>query len=260
MLDRNANFMAERLSGMGVRVVSIQVLDDVPEEMVAAFRRALEREPAYILTTGGMGPGHDDRTRECVAEATGLPLVLDERAREMLEKSYRRLFAKGLVEDPVLNEERLKMARVPKGSVCYENPIGTAPAVSLRVGKTTFFLLPGVPEEMQRMFQLYVAPALLAEGTGSYRKARHIEYPGSDESALSRMLADLVRRHPGVQAKARPHGSGTDAGLRITLFGEHSDEKELDRLLGDAEADLRARLGLEVGDPPRRAAGERAAE
>ena len=246
VLDRNANFMAKYLDKLAFRVQSIQVIDEVEDEMVEAFRYALARDPAYIITTGGMGPGHDDLTRESVAKAADLPLTLDDRAVEMLGRSYKRLAARGVVENSELNEDRLTMARVPNGSVCYENPMGTAPAVRL----TSFFLLPGVPEEMQRMFDLYVVPALAADGPGVIKKARHVEWPGGDESALKRILTDINRRFPEIHTRARVMGAKDSVSLRVSLFGEHADEDELDRLLGNAEADLRARLGLEITQRP----------
>lgn len=246
VLDRNGNFMAKYIDKLAFRVQTIQVIDEVEAEMVEAFRYALAQEPAYIITTGGMGPGHDDLTRESVAKAADLPLVLDDRAAEMLARSYKRLAARGVVEDAELNEDRLIMARVPEGSVCYENPMGTAPAVRLKVGTTSFFLLPGVPEEMQRMFDLYVVPALAADSPGVVKKARHVEWPGGDESALKRILTDINRRFPEIHTRARVMGSKDNVSLRVSLFGEHADENELDKLLGRAEADLRARLGLEI--------------
>ncbi len=184
VLDRNAHFMADRISELAFRVQSIQILDDVEDEMVAAFRSALDQKPAFIIVTGGMGPGHDDLTRESAAKAADLPLHRDERAVEMLARSYRRWYAKGIVEDPEMNEARLSIADVPEGSVCYENPIGTAPAMRLKVGDTTMFLMPGVPAELQRLFGLYVMPALTAEGPGVLKKAIHVEWPRGDESAL----------------------------------------------------------------------------
>lgn len=245
VLDRNAHFMADRISDLAFRVQSIHILDDVGEEMVAAFQNALAQKPAFILVTGGMGPGVDDLTRESMAKASGRPLRQDKQAVEMLAKSYRRWFAKGIVEDSELNEARLSIADVPEGSICYENPIGTAPAVRLKVDNTTIFLLPGVPAELQRLFTLYVVPALSSEGPGTLKKAIHVEWPGGDESALKRTLTDIGRHYPGLSSRARVQGDD-EVSIRISLFAEHADEAELDRMLEKAEADLRARLGLEL--------------
>ena len=250
VLDHNANFLARQLSGLGYRVCSIQVLDDVEEEIVLAIEQALARRPGVIVTTGGLGPGHTDVTRDSVAAATKRPLRLDDEAKEMLATSYRRLFAKGLVDSAELDEERLRMAQVPEGATCHENPIGTAPALRLQIGETELFVLPGTPEEMHSLFQMFVEPAITAEGPGPRKQARQVIYPGRDESAIARLLRDLSRRHPGVQSRARSEGAADAMVMRITLFGEHTDSAELEQLLDAAEADLRSRLGLEVGSLP----------
>jgi molybdopterin-biosynthesis enzyme MoeA-like protein len=246
VLDRNGNFMAKAIDKLAFRVQSIQVVDQVEEELVASLRHALAQKPAYIFTSGGMGPGHDDLTRQCVAKAADLPLRLDDRAVEMLKKSYKRLMARGIVDSVEMNEDRLIMARIPEGAICYENPIGTAPAVRVRAGETTIFLLPGVPEEMQRMFDLYVVPALAADGPGIVKMARHVEWPGGDESALKRILTDINRRFPLIHTRARVIDNDDAISLRVSLFGEHTDAEELEAMIGRAEADLRARLGLEI--------------
>ena len=242
-LDRNANFIAGRLSGLGFRVRTIQVLDDVEEEMVAAFQQALAAKPALLFTTGGMGPGNDDITRQAIAKAAGLPLVSDAKAAEMLKNSYRRLHARGIVEDAELNDERKRMAQVPKGATCYENPMGTAPAISLEVGPTLLFLLPGVSEEMQRMINDHALPTLQKLAGGRRRKTRVVEYPHRDESALGKLLQETSKRFPGVATQAH---TSTDMQIKIVLSAEDADERTLDRRLQDAEADLRARFGLET--------------
>ena len=184
VVDRNAAFIASRISDLGYRVRTIQVVDRVESEMVSAIRWALDEGPGYVIVTGGMGPSWDDNSRACVGKAADLPLYEDATALEHVRNSYRRLFAKGLVEDAELNEERTRMAQLPKGATSFENPIGTAPAVQLKVGSTTLFLLPGVPPEMQRIFKTFVLPAMSAAAPGTHRRQRQFDYHGSDESAM----------------------------------------------------------------------------
>lgn len=245
-LDRNANFMAGRLASLGFRVRSIQVLDDVEEEMVAAFKQALAVQPNFVFTTGGMGPGLDDITRQAVAKAAGVPLVLDPKAEEMLKNSYRRLLAKGVVEDATVSEDRKRMAMLPKGATCFENPMGTAPAVRLEVGTSSFFLLPGTSEEMQRLFTDVAMPVLEKASAGQRRKSRTIDYPHRDESTLGKLLQEVTKRFPGVTAQAQSTGNEMNLKIKIVLSGEDANERSLEDLLDRAEADLRARLGLET--------------
>ena len=95
VLDRNGNFMAKSIDRLAFRVQSIQVLDEVEDEMVAGFRAALAQSPSYTITTGGMGPGHDDLTRNCVARAADLPLLDNERAADWRGKRYTTVLSRG---------------------------------------------------------------------------------------------------------------------------------------------------------------------
>lgn len=255
VLDRNAHFMANHATQLGYRVRSIQVLDEVESEVVAAFRAAVDAGIDYAVVTGGMGPGADDIARECLAKAAGVGTAISPQARNFLAASYRRLVAKGVVEDAELTSERLKMAAVPEGSTVYENTGGTAPVVELKVGNTTFFLMPGQPEELRRLFVQVVQPRLEQDGPGGLREVVHIDYPGGDESLVSRLLGDLSRRHPAVHGRARMQGTEDALAIRITLSVEGSDRADLHTQLSAATADLRARLGLEVPRGNRAAGG-----
>ena len=250
VVDRNAAFIANRIDDVGYRVRTIQVVDRVESEMVAALSWALEQKPAFVLMTGGMGPNWDDNARNITGKATGLPLVDDGKALEFVRSSYRRMHAKGLIDDPELTEERARMARVPKGSICHENPIGTAPAVQLRHGATTIFLLPGVPAEMQRLFTLHVMPAMVAEGPNTVRSERQVDYHGHDESAISKALGEIVKAHPHVSFRTRVQGTEEGRTIRITLVSENEDAVALSELLDRAEAGLRDALGIEVHGRP----------
>jgi molybdopterin-biosynthesis enzyme MoeA-like protein len=247
VVDRNAAFMATRINGLGLRVRTIQVVDRVESEMVNALKWAIEQAAAFVVMTGGMGPNFDDNSRACAAKAAGLVLVESPEALEFIRSSYRRLHARDAVEDPEINEERARMAMVPSGAICFENPIGSAPGVELKVGGTRIFLLPGVPSEMQRMFTHNVLPAMMAEGPSTVRKQRTIDFGGGDESAISRVLATVAKRHPKVAVRTRVLGSDSAPVIQISLMAEQHDPVAIDELLEKAELDLRSRLGLETG-------------
>ena len=249
VLDRNAHFMAGRVHAAGYRVRSIQALDGIEEELVPAFERVLGEQPAFVCVTGGMGPGHDDMTRQCLAAAAGIPLVLEDSAKEMLATSYRRQVARGVLQETELTEDHLVMATVPEGCTCHPNTVGLAPIIEMVVGRTKVFAMPGMPEELRRGFTEYVMPAMERDGAGIYRDSRHIDYPSADEATMARMLADLGRRHPGVMARARSQGQDERINMRITLTAEDKDEALMRDRLDAATADLRARLGLETSSP-----------
>lgn len=250
VVDRNAAFIANRIDDIGYRVRTIQVVDRVESEVTAAIKWALEQKPAFVLLTGGMGPNWDDSSRGCLARAAGVQLEENAKAVEYVQASYRRMHAKGLIDDDELTASRRGMALVPKGAICHENTVGTAPAVQLRVGGTVVFLLPGVPAEMQRFFTMHVLPVMSAEGPNTVRGERQVDYHGHDESAISQVLSELARRHPLVSIRTRVQGIEGARTIRLMLVAEHEDPVVLNEVLDRAELDLRDRLGIELRSRP----------
>jgi molybdopterin-biosynthesis enzyme MoeA-like protein len=250
VVDRNAAFIANRIDDIGYRVRTIQVVDRVESEVVGALKWALEQKPTFLLLTGGMGPNWDDSSRGCLAKAAGVPMTEDPKAVEFIQNSYRRLHAKGVIDDPELNASRRGMAMVPSGATCHENTVGTAPAVQLRVGTTIAFLLPGVPAEMQRFFSLHVMPVMSAEGPSTVRGVRQVDYHGHDESVISVALSDLSKKHPQVSIRTRVQGVEGARTIRLMLVAENEDAVQLNEVLDGAEQDLRDRLGIELRTRP----------
>jgi molybdopterin-biosynthesis enzyme MoeA-like protein len=231
-------------------VRTIQVVDRVDTEVAATMKWAIDQQPTFVLVTGGLGPNWDDSTRACLARAAGLELEENPQAIEHVQNAYRRLFAKKVVSHPDLNDARRVMAMLPKGAVCYENLVGSAPAVQLRVGPTTVFLLPGVPAEMQQLFTGHVMPVMSSEGPDTVRGERTVEYHGHDESSISRVLKDISARHPDMSIRTRVQGTDLARTIRIVLVAEHEDAVQLNEMLETAEQNLRDRLGVELATPP----------
>jgi molybdopterin-biosynthesis enzyme MoeA-like protein len=247
LLDRNAAYMAARSSDRGLQVKAILVVGRVENEMVTALGWALAQKPAFVLMTGALGTGAEDSARACLARAVGAVPVEKREALEFVRSSCRRLHAKGLIPDATITAEHARMAMLPPGSKCFENPIGAALGVELAVDGTRVFLLPGVPAEMQAMFSRHVLPRMLAKGPRALRKQRSIDCEGDDDSELHRILATFSKQHPRVEVRTRTMGTERDPVTQITLQAEHHDAVGLDVMLADAEFDLRSRLGLETG-------------
>ena len=76
--DRNSGTLARSLDAHGLRLERIVAVDDRPDRLRAALDGLLADAPDLIVTSGGLGPTHDDRTVQIIAEATGSALVLDE--------------------------------------------------------------------------------------------------------------------------------------------------------------------------------------
>lgn len=151
--DTNTYWLVKQVTGLGGQVRQAVIVPDEPEAIVREVRGALERQPALLITSGGLGPTADDLTLPTVAEALGRPLELSPQALEMMERRYARLAELGFVADASLSPARKKMAYLPQGAVPLANSVGTAPGCLLRLGATTLVSLPGVPGEMVSIWE-----------------------------------------------------------------------------------------------------------
>ncbi|WP_254507876.1 CinA family nicotinamide mononucleotide deamidase-related protein [Anatilimnocola floriformis] len=191
-VDTNSAWVSQRLGELGVPVAFHTTVADHLPDNIQAFRLACERAD-LVIATGGLGPTADDLTRQAVAEMAGVDLVEDAGALEHI----RALFARRKREMPPNN---LVQALFPRGSRVVPNPHGSAPGIDFelpRPGKSLarIFCLPGVPAEMQEMWQGTVAPAV-ATMLGAPRVIHHyrVKCFGVGESDLEAMLPDLIRR------------------------------------------------------------------
>jgi nicotinamide-nucleotide amidase len=215
-LDTNSQWLSTRLGELGVSVMYHTTVADNLDANVQVFRQAAQRAD-IVISTGGLGPTADDLTRDAIAAAAGVELVLDPAALAYIENLFVRR------KRPMLQRNRVQ-AMFPRGSRVIHNPAGTAPGIDIELalpGHTParIFALPGVPAEMREMWEQTVAPAI-ATMLGSPRVIRHklIKCFGVGESDLEAMLPDLIRRGRDPQVGITVHGATIT--LRITAAGD----------------------------------------
>ncbi len=222
--DKNIGYIAEYLTTIGIDLREVRVVPDIEAEIVAAIQ-AMKARYAYLFTTGGIGPTHDDITADCVARAFDVPIEHDPRAIAMLRERY--------VEGD-LNEARLRMARIPAGAELIENPISKAPG--FQIGNV--IVMAGVPTIMQTMLD-HVAPRLR---TGVKIQVVTLDAGGLPEGVYGTALGDVAKAHPGVSIGSYPsflHGSfrnqivlrSRDAGLLARA------EQDVNALLAQLRSD-----------------------
>lgn len=229
-LNTNAHWLACQIAGAGGTVTRVTVVRDDLAEISTAIKESLARKPDILIMTGGLGATYDDLTFEGVALALGKKVVLDDRAVEMIRKSYavRKL-------DYQLTKERLKMARIPESSTPIQNLVGSAPAIMEQVGRTKIFCLQGVPSEMKVIFGKHIVP-LIKEGVGRF-VAKEINYNvrGVTEAMIAPALARIVGLYPrdAIYLKTHPRGYYRKTPqMRVQLISRGSDEKEVKKRLG----------------------------
>ena len=201
--DLNGNYLAVELLKLGINVRQIRIVPDEKKEIVGALN-ALKIKYTYVFTSGGIGPTHDDITADSVAEAFSVPLLLNEKAREMLASHY----ANGKDD---LNEARLRMARIPAGATLIDNPISKAPG--FRIGNV--FVLAGVPRIFQAMADSILTN--LDSGDPIISKTITISKP---EGTIAEKLAEIASSFPEVSIGSYPFNINGDLGTNLVVMHE----------------------------------------
>ncbi len=219
-LDTNAHWLADRITRLGGSVRQMTSVDDRLEEIVAEIRAARRLRCNVLITTGGLGPTHDDLTLSAVGAAAEKRLRVNPRARAIVSARYSALHKLKKISDPAMGPARLKMARLPSGATPLDNRVGTAPGAHLIWKDLQVFCLPGIPTEMKAMFSAEVAPQLtlrVRAGGASYRAEARLRTDINDESRLSPMLAAIRRSFPDVYVKSHPQGFGAPRRIIVTF-------------------------------------------
>ena len=202
-VNTNASWIATRVTELGGKVNRITTVADSLNEISEAVLEALGRTPDLLILTGGIGPTFDDMTLRGVARALGLRVKLNKSAVEMIRTHYARRFPNRKI---TLSKPRIKMALIPVKSTPVINPIGTAPAVRLKVRGTEIFCLPGVPSEAKAIFKGTVSKAVSARTQGMMFVEKWIRVQGIMESSLAPFIDRVMRQWPGVYIKSHPRG------------------------------------------------------
>jgi molybdenum cofactor synthesis domain-containing protein len=226
-LDTNSNWLAKRVTAIGGRIGRMVIPDDdvgaIAQEIKASFGNNAE----VIITTGGLGPTFDDKTLAGIAEATGNPLSLHPEALEFVTRKYGEFYKQGFVESPGITPPREKMAHVPQGAELMDNPVGTAPAVFLRTPHGVIFALPGVPKEVQAIFEQEVLPRLKEILGPEVYLEEGVNTGVGDESVLGELIDRVMKRVQGVYLKSKPTGFGKDVDLEVVITAAGPEEGEV---------------------------------
>jgi len=216
--NTNASWLAQRLERLGVKVVISASVPDELDLIVDFVGRERDRVD-HVIATGGLGGTPDDITRESVAAAFGVSQHVQAELAAELRERFRG--------DP---EYAARWAALPDGAQPLENPLGGAPG--FRIGNV--WVLPGLPREMEAMFDRYSEEFRAGDPIGVSRRTYETR-----ESTIAAALAAATERWPSVAVGSYPRFEPSGPLVEVVLKSSDPDalaaaktwlEAELDRL------------------------------
>ncbi len=233
--DENGPFLAAELTSLGLEPVRIVTVGDRPEELEATLREAVAAD--LCVVSGGLGPTHDDRTIELLAQATGRGLVVDEGLRVEIESVARSVAERLARPFADFTEGIVKQATLPEGGVSL-GLAGTAPAVLVQHGDRVAVALPGPPGELRRLWPAALAHRAVTQILATVPRAgsRVLRFFGPTESAVARAIAETGGEHEGLELTVCARDLEIQVDVRVSDGGRRRAE-ELESLLRERFGD-----------------------
>ena len=236
IVDTNSSWIGEQLATVGINSLLQIKVGDNKERIVAAIRDRLQEADAVVVC-GGLGPTHDDLTREAIATVMGVSLELDDDIAAVIEA----MFASRKRRMPANN---LKQAEVPVGAQVIAQTRGTAPGLICPVGTKVIYAVPGVPHEMRDMVERVIIPDLIARsGETAVIASRVLRTWGDSESGLNERLQPLINeldRSPNTTLAFLASGW---EGIKVRLTAKAETKDAVDTLLNSWEQRVREVVG-----------------
>lgn len=207
LIDSNTAYIAKELINLGIEVTRhTSVGDDL--YLLATVLTEISQRAEVAIVTGGLGPTSDDLTAAAAAQSAGVALSLDKSVLTHIEGFFKRLGR------PMAPSNR-KQAMLPEGSLCLDNPVGTAPGFMMTINQCRCFFLPGVPMELKRMFQQRVQPLLRPDSSAaSVTMVKTLSTFGLPESVVNDRLTDFKDLFPAIKLGFR----ATFPEIQIKLY------------------------------------------
>jgi nicotinamide-nucleotide amidase len=240
IVDTNSAWIGEQLAAYGIDSFTQVKVGDNVGRITAMLRRMLDDSDAVIMC-GGLGPTHDDLTRDAIAAVMGADLVPDDAVAATIRSMFER-------RNRSMPDNNLRQAMVPVGATVIPQTRGTAPGLicplTIDGVDKVVFAVPGVPHEMQEMFDRAILPELQRRsGDVSVIASRVLLTWGDSESGLAERLG-------GVIAELELAGNPTLAflasgwnGLKVRLTAKADDADACRILLDRWEARVRSEIG-----------------
>ncbi|WP_455367624.1 molybdopterin-binding protein [[Eubacterium] cellulosolvens] len=254
-LNTNSQWLTRSLTSLGGVCYRITVIRDDLEEISNSIKEILNRSARFLIISGGLGPTYDDMTLEGVAQALSRPLKIDDNALQWISQKYEELRRLGQISNTEMTPVRLKMARLPARSTPLQNPVGTAPGVLLEEKGRKIICLPGVPQEMEAIFNSSLRNLIISEiGEYAFLESSFL-VAGLGESDLAALIKKIKEKYtPYVYVKSHPRldKPGVHVEFHLTITNDiqcyRKGKKFLEQQIMEAQTQLEEGVKVLGGD------------
>jgi len=236
IVDTNSSWLGEQLAAAGIDSLFQVKVGDNLGRIVATLKSTLNDADAVIIC-GGLGPTHDDITREAIAEIMSVELELNDEVALVIEEMFTARGRK-------MPQNNLRQAMVPRGAKIIEQRRGTAPGLICPVGDKVMYAVPGVPFELFEMFERAILPDLLMRsGEASVIKSRVLRTWGESESGLNERLVEVIDELEKVGNPTLAFLASGWEGIKVRLTAKAHTAQEAIALIDVWDAKVRAKVG-----------------
>lgn len=202
--EANAWLAAQKLFERGCRLAEVAVIPDIEERIVSTLNR-LRADYDAVITSGGIGPTHDDITMDSIAKAFEVPLI----EHRYIVQAMTEYYGAGNLTDG-----RRRMSRVPEGSRLIR--CGKSIAPGAHIGNV--YILAGVPE----IFASQLDSILDGFGGSPFQRSEiEVQLP---ESTYAFLLEAIQQRFPHVEIGSYPSRCGNLPCAKICLSSQHPEQ------------------------------------
>jgi nicotinamide-nucleotide amidase len=229
IVDTNSSWIGEQLAANGIDSLLQVKVGDNHQRIVDVVRSALVEADAVIMC-GGLGPTHDDLTREAIAEVMGVDLVMHDDIAQVIRNIFESRGRR-------MADNNLQQAMVPVGATVIHQTRGTAPGLMCPVGDKVIYAVPGVPHEMQDMMERAILPDLRTRsGDTSVIASRVIRTWGESESGLNERLNPIIAQLEDVGNPTLAFLASGWEGIKVRLTAKGADSQQAHAVLDDWQA------------------------
>lgn len=209
-MDTNSHYLAKEFSEISMDLVQISAIHDDKEKIKSEI---INSKTDVIITTGGLGPTKDDKTKYVLSEILNRPLETHAEALRWTEEYFQNHPERPM---KILHKNQ---ALVPIGTIPLCNKVGTAPGLWTTYGHQIIICLPGVPYEMKYLMKNEVFPKLKKHFNPSFMAHEFIQTLNIPETDLRQLLHPFAQELPGhIKMSYLPRGKKIK--IRLSAKGD----------------------------------------